>query len=254
MNTKGILQICKLGLLGSLLLVPFGCVEYVRVPLAVPLPAVGGARPAGPQGIHLLAEFGDGVWGQEQERAEMAGLGISVSFLDRGEATWSNYASTRQVRDSTGNAHSGELTRSVLGKLRIWDFREGQVSVGVHVARMHGRRTQGRVQNEEITAWDVALPVELYRLPWNLGLDRMGVYAAPRVVLEAFYDRQTEITRAGTMMGGLAGISGRWRYVALAGELNVLNRPSIDYQGVPSGSGWILLPMGSVRFILPIGR
>lgn len=252
MNARGIPGICRLGLLGGLLFGLPGCIDDVRVPLAVPLPAVGGARPAAPQGIQLLAEFGDGVWGQEQERAEMAGIGLSLSILDRGEATWSEYWSTRQVMDSTGSAHSGELTRSVSGKLRLADLGGGQVSLGIHVARMQARRTVGLVQDEELTAWDIALPVELGRLPWAFQQDRLRVYAAPRVVLQDFQDRQTPVSRQGAMMGGLAGVSGRWRHVAVAGELNVLHRPSMDYPGVRSGSGWIVLPMGSLRFILPI--
>lgn len=253
MNTRPIRWIWRLSLLVVPLFGSYGCTEYVRVPLAVPLPAVAGARPAGPQGIQLLAEFGDGLWGQEQERAEMAAVGISVSVLDRGEATWTEYGSTRQVRDSTGSAHSGELTRSVLGKIRLWDFREGGLTLGFHVARMKARRTEGTVQDEELTAWDIAFPLELNRLPGGLGGDRLGVYAAPRIVLETFQERRGPASQSGTLVGGLAGISGRWRYVALAGEVNVLHRPVMDYPGVVSSSGWILLPMGSIRLILPIG-
>ncbi len=54
-----------------------------RLPLAVPLPAVSGSRPATPQGLWAFAEFGDGVWGQEQERVEMAGVGVGFSLRDR---------------------------------------------------------------------------------------------------------------------------------------------------------------------------
>ena len=36
----------------------------VRIPLPVPLPAVAGATPTVPQGLELIGDLGDGVWGQ----------------------------------------------------------------------------------------------------------------------------------------------------------------------------------------------
>jgi hypothetical protein len=37
------------------------CAPSVRVRLAVPLPTVGGSRPATPHGLLLIGAFGDGV-------------------------------------------------------------------------------------------------------------------------------------------------------------------------------------------------
>jgi hypothetical protein len=37
------------------------CAPSVKVPLAVPLPPVGGSRPATPSGLMLFSGFGDGV-------------------------------------------------------------------------------------------------------------------------------------------------------------------------------------------------
>lgn len=237
-----------------LLIVAGACTQSVRVPLAVPLPAVGGARPVAPQGIQLIAEFGDGVWGQEQERAEMRGVGIGFSVGDRGEMTWDEYNSTRAVTDSVGGHHTGSLTRSVRGKVRLWDSPSGQVAVGVHVARLKARRTTGSVQDEELRAWDIAVPVEFYHFSGDSLPSRFRIYAAPRVVLQSFQDRQTQASTNGTMFGGLGGISGRWRFVAVAGELNLLHRPAMESPGVTSTSGWIVLPMGSLRLVLPIGE
>ena len=66
----------------------------MRLPLAVPLAAVGGSRSATPQGLWALAEFGDGVWGQEQERVEVYGVGVGFAMRDRFEFNVSGYQPT----------------------------------------------------------------------------------------------------------------------------------------------------------------
>ena len=80
MSTSSTRQLYRQTVLFALLAGAPSCVETVRVPLAVPLPAVGGSRPATPQGLQFIGEFGDGLWGQEQERAEMAGGGVGFAM------------------------------------------------------------------------------------------------------------------------------------------------------------------------------
>jgi len=218
----------------------------VRIPLAVPLPAVGGSRPATPQGLQLIAEFGDGVWGQEQERVEIAGAGFSFSLRDRIEFGFSSYVPTRTVQDQTG-----DVTTGVHGKIRLGDFREGRASVGIHVAGMTSERQQGGLQDERMTAWDIALPLTFY--PWGEQFvdHRWGVYAAPRLVFQTFEDRLVSETMKGTLAAGLLGVAARWRHFALTGELNFARTP--DMGSTAFESGWILLPMLSARGLIPIG-
>ncbi len=166
-----------------------GCAETVRVPLAVPLPAVGGSRPAGPQGIHFALGFGDGLWGQEQQRAEMFGAGLGFSARDRVEILGSAYTTTRTVTDSLGGDHTAETTSGMRGKLRLQDFRDGRASVGVHVAVMGAERVRLDSQDERLSALDIAVPVEVYPLPGSLPDTRLGVYAAPRLIFQSFRDR-----------------------------------------------------------------
>jgi len=229
------------------------CATYVRVPLAVPLPSVGGARPATPQGLELLGAFGDGVWGQEQERAEMFGGGLGFALRDRFELGVVSYRSTREVTDSYGGRDRGEPTGGVRGKLRFGDFPGDRISIGVHAAFMGSSRQRSEVQDERLTAWDVALPVEFY--PGGDGFVdyRWGVYAGPRLVSQRFEDRLSGVTSEGTLAAALLGVAGRWRHFSAAGELNVAHATPMSVGGASASGGWLLLPMIGVRLILPLG-
>ncbi len=221
----------------------------VRIPLAVPLPAVGGSRPATPQGLQLIAEFGDGVWGQEQERVEIAGAGFGFSLRDRIEFGFSSYVPTRTVQNQTG-----DVTTGVRGKVRLGDFREGRASVGLHIAVLTSERQGGALQQDErLSAWDISLPLEIY--PWGEQFvdRRWGLYAAPRLVFQTFEDRITSESAKGTLAAALLGAAARWRYVAVTGELNFARTPTMSFGGTTFQGGWLLLPMLSVRGMLPIG-
>jgi len=221
----------------------------VRIPLAVPLPAVGGSRPATPQGLQLIAEFGDGVWGQEQERVEIAGAGLGFSLRDRVEFGFSSYVPTRTVQNQTGDATTG-----VRLKVRLGDFREGRASVGLHIAALTSERQGGALQQDErLSAWDISLPLEIY--PWGEQFvdRRWGLYAAPRLVFQTFEDRITSESAKGTLAAALLGAAARWRSVAVPGELNFARTPTMSFGGTTFQGGWLLLPIASVRGMIPIG-
>ena len=208
-----------------------------RIPLAVPLAAVGGSRPATPQGLELIVEFGDGVWGQEQERVEIGGVGLGVALRDRVELSFSGYTPTRTVQDQTGATTAG-----FRGKVRLGDFREGRASLGFHVAYMSSQRDRGTLQDERLTALDVALPLTVY--PWGEQFvdRRWGIYAAPRLVFQSFEDRLAGETTDGTLAAALLGVVARWRHFALTGELNLARTPSLSFGSTTSQSEWLLLP------------
>ena len=249
MSTSSTRRLLGRTVLVALLAGTSSCVApAVRIPLAVPLPAVGGSRPATPQGLQLIGEFGDGVLGPEQERAEMGGLGIGFSMRDRIELGTSGYVSTRTVRGQTG-----EATLGVRGKIRLGDFGGGKASIGIHIAHMRSQRERGDVQDERLTAWDVALPLTIY----PVGLQfadadyRWGVYAAPRLVFQTFEDRLAGEATKGTVAAALLGAVARWRRVAVTGELNFARTPTMSFGGTTFQSGWLLLPMVSVRGMIP---
>jgi len=232
---------------------PAACIEYVRVPLAVPLPAVGGSRPASPTSLQLIGEFGDGLWGQEQERAEMVGGAIGFSLEDRVELSAAAYETSRKVGTDSHDSEYGETTTGVRGKIRIGDFREGRASLALHIAYMGAERARSDVQDERLTALDIALPVELYRSGPVVTDTRFGLYAAPRLVFQTFEDRLGRETTKGTMAAALVGVVARWRWFATMGELNFARTPTMSFSDATFPGGWILLPMMSVRGIIPLG-
>ena len=221
------------------------CAPSVRIPLPVPLSSVGGSRPATPQGLHLALEFGDGVWGQEQERVEMAGGGLGISVGDRIELGVSGYGATRRVQSRTS-----ATTTAVRGKVRLGDFAGGRASVGLHVTGMASARLESGLQDDRMTAWDFALPVTFYPFGEQFVDRRWGVYVAPRLVFQTFENRLAIGTTKGTLAGGLLGVVARWRYFGLSGELNFAQTADM---GGTFESGWIVLPMLSARGMIPIG-
>ena len=230
------------------------CAPSVRVPLAVPLPAVGGSRPATSQGLQLIGAFGDGVWGQEQQRAEMAGGGLGFAAGDRFEFSALAYGSTREVRNANGSSDYGEPTFAARGKIRLTDFWGGKASLGIHTAVLGSQRSRYDVQDDFLHAWDVALPLEFYPLGRQSPDHRLGVYAAPRFVFQALDDRLRGVSTNGTMAGGLLGLTARWRHVALSGELNLAKTPTMSYVGTTFPGGWLALPMAGVSVIIPLGN
>ena len=221
------------------------CGPPPRIPLPVPLAAVGGSWPATPQGLRAFAAFGDGVWGQEQERVELSGGGAGFSIRDRFEFSVSGYNPNR------GGGGSG--TSEVHAKIRLGDFGGGRASVGIHVARMTAGREAAPAQDDRLSAWDVALPVTFYPVGGQPVDRRWGVYAAPRLIFQTFEDRLTSQAEKGTLVAALLGVAARWQYVAVTGELNLAHAPSMSFANTTFQGGWILLPMAGASVILPIG-
>lgn len=236
----------------SLLSVTASCATHVRVPLAVPLPAVGGSRPATPQGLQLIGEFGDGVWGQEQQRAEMIGLGVGIASRDRIEVGGLSYRSTRTVRDERGRVHDGERTDGVRGKIRLIDAAGDRMSIGLHMAFMASDRRGNDVQDDRLILWDMAVPVEFYLRGDSVPDTRWGIYAGPRLAYQMFDDGRTGRTSRGALTGGFAGLAARLRFFAVSGELNLARTADMGFGTDPTGSEWLLLPMASVRVLLPM--
>ena len=220
--------------------------EPRRIPLPVPLPTVGGSRPAAAQGLQLIGEFGDGVWGQAQERVELSGVGLAFSLLDRVEFGFVDHSPRHGEAPNVS-------TLGFRGKIRVGDFAADRVSIGIHVARMSSQRISGTLQDERMSAWDIALPVTVYPASGQLTDYRWGVYAAPRLIFQTFDDRMTRETTKGTMAAVLLGLSARWRYLAMTGEMNFSHAPNMTFGGTTLPGRWIVLPMARVSAIFPIG-
>lgn len=235
------------------------CLENIRVPLPSPLSTVGGARPAVHQGFELVAEFGDGVWGQEQERAEMVGGGVGVALGGRVEVQYLDFSPTKKVvSDSTGNDHAGESADHLKGKVLVKEFETQRLAVGIHLATSGADRRAGTVQDESLRSVDFALPVEFdwVRSPKgtrNSAVKDLSVFAGPRIIHQRLDDNRTRESESGTLWGLNFGLRTRLSYISLIGELNLAWTPEMTLGGIRSQSGFIVLPMGGVRVLIPFG-
>jgi hypothetical protein len=184
----------------------------------------------------------------------MAGGGLGFAAGDRFEFSASAYGSTRKVRDANGDVDHGEPTFAGRGKIRLHDFAGGKASIGVHTALLESQRLRVDVQGDVLRAWDIALPLEFYPLGGSFPDHRLGLYVAPRFVFQTLDDRLRGVSTTGTMAGGLLGLTARWRYVALSGELNIAKTPTMSYVGTTFPGGWLALPMAGVSVIIPLGN
>lgn len=226
-----------------------------RVPLPVPVGTLNGSRPAMANGVHLGLEFGDGVWGQEQERVELLGFAFGFSLRSRLEATVT-------LHDPTGNwegaDEDGSSTTAIAAKLRVLDAAAGRLSLGARAAAAFSGRDRGSVQDERLFALDLALPLQLRLTEAEGGGDGTYAYLAPRLIHEAFTDRRLKTVSlsgsrartSGTAWGGTFGLGARAGRLVLAGEMNLVRTPSLSLDSTDFRGGWILLPSASIRVIL----
>jgi len=157
------------------------------------------------------------------------GEGLAVALGDRVELSTMIYGTTRQIDDSNGVPHHGEVMTSIRGKIRLGDFAGGRGAFGIQLSRSATRRERTDVQDERLSALNFALPVEFHALTSGPFMDqRLTVYAAPRLVLQSFKDRlnrRRDIT-GGTLAGAVAGVAARLRYFATIAEMDL--RPHSD--------------------------
>jgi hypothetical protein len=240
--------------LGLFLTCLFGCVEPTRVPLVVPFAAVGGARPTAPNAASVGVDLGSGLWGQEQERTGTVGFAAGFSFGDRIELLGASHSGTRSATDSYGSEHHGASTIGISGKIRLGDFRQGRGSVALRFGTMTADRRATDVQDERLTAFDLALPVEFYPSAADSVDHQVGLYAAPRLVFERFRDRLTREDITGTVRAAALGLVGRWDHFTLTAELNVVHTPAMAVAETTIEPTTYLFPSMRVLGNIPFGR
>lgn len=227
-----------------------------RVPLPVPLPAVEGAGPVESTSLFAGLSFGDGFWGQERERAELTGIGFGFTLLDRVELEIHDYDSNRTVDDENGTPHTGSGATTVRIKVRAGESESGDWSLGLVGAYSTSSRVVPGVQDESVTAWDLALPIE-YTGAGGGREDPFGFYAGPRFVRQAFESRIVEAGAPpaddGVAWGGVLGLRKRVGWLHVAAEGSLMRAPRLQVGSFGSRDGWIFIPALTGKLVLPIG-
>ena len=205
-----------------------------RIALPVPVPLTQGGTTVVAAGAGLTAEFGDGLLGQELFRTEQVSIGLMGAIGDRVGLTIATYSETGL------NGESGEFVR---GKVRLGPLAGPSSSVAVAVAYATTSRVSGDLQDEDVRAFDFAIPAEfLLSTSSDHRLD-LSAYGSPRLIVERYDDHlnRAESLEA-THWGILAGVHARVRHVHLFGELSLLHLGARTVRGVTLGSDWMAVP------------
>jgi hypothetical protein len=220
-----------------------GCGVPERIPLPAPVPLTQGGTVVPAHGAGLGIDFGDGFLGQELLRTEILAVGVIGGLGDRVGVALYSFNETRQ------NDQGGTFIRA---KVRAGPLLGPKSSVAAAFAYSTSSRVSADLQDERVTALDLAIPAERLLAASADGWHELSVYLGPRIIFENYDDRLTpgESLEA-THAGGLAGIHGRAGRFHLFGELNFLHFPGRVVRGQPYDSGWMVIP--SVGIALHFG-
>jgi len=226
--------LCRTGRMALFALSLGACGFPERIALPVPVPLTQGGTTVMAAGAGLTAEFGDGLLGQELFRTELVSIGLMGAIGDRVGLTIATYSET---------GSNGEGGTFVRGKVRVGPLAGPSSSVAVAVAYATTSRVSGDLQDEEVRAFDVAIPAEfLLSASADHTLD-FGAYAAPRLIVERYDDHLNRAESLdATHWGILAGIHARARHVHLFAELTLLHLGARTVRGMPLGPDWMAVP------------
>ncbi len=232
---------------GSLLLgatVVFGgCGDPSRRALPVPFPLTYGGTPVPARGAGISLEFGDGLRGQELERTELLGGGISVGAKDLFSLAWSGYEETRDRGLSGGTFRIKIRAGSPFGR---------HSSLGIHAATAWTSRTTSE-QDESAYIVDVAVPVEFGMSRETGERNYFTVYVGPRAVYENYTDRRQPIESMKALIAGaVGGMHLSIGVFQLFAEVTAAYIPTNVYQGQTFGGRMTLLP--ATGAVLHFGR
>lgn len=245
-------------LLPSLLIALGACYtpRGARVPLVIPFSPIEGAAPSVPQGISFSGFFGDGLWGQEQERAEIRGYGGGFALADRVEFTIGSFHSTKEVEGVEGRDLDGPDVETTALKVRLLDLGSRRMTVGFRVAASRASRhelegTVGAGQHDELDVWDLSLPVEVRWVGDEGFWSFVAGYAAPRFVRQEFRSFEQEDT--GTAWGLSVGFKTVRKWVGVVTEATLIRTADLKVGGYGSNPGWTFLPSIAGKIYLAFG-
>lgn len=210
-----------------------------RKPLIAPVPVTQGATVVSPRGLNLAISGGAGLLGQEQDES-----GVSMIRLGWGLGT--SVGASIGFYEGTEN----DVTGGILGQLKVQGTQlfGGRGLWGVHVAAAHGS-VESSVQDESLTMWDVALPVEI--LLASDTNNRLSAYVGPRFVHSSFTDRTNAAGSLQSSYAGLlAGLHAKLSSLRILAEVTVAHLPEGTYRGRQVGGRTAVMPMVEIGFTI----
>ena len=180
-----------------------------------------------------VSEFGDGLRGQEVQRAEVLNLNLGIGVLDRVNVSTAAYG---------GNEESDSTGRLWRVKVRLGELFGSRSSVSVHVGLATTHRDDPPAQQESLRTFDVAVPAEI--LLTDPAQRRKGsVFVGPRVTRESYRD---DLDRRQDMHSIYAGVLGgahlRYGVLHLFAESTLLYVPKSTLHNVTYGGRLTVMP------------
>ncbi len=210
-----------------------------RRPLIAPVPVTQGATVVSPKGLNIALAGGASLLGQEQENSGIVMSRIGWGLGNRVAVSIGGYEGTEE-----------DVTGGTVGQLKVQGtpLFGGRGLWGVHVAVAHGS-AESKVQDESLTMWDVALPVEIL-LASGTG-NRLSAYVGPRFVHSSFTDRKhAGGSLTSSYPGLLAGLHAKSSRIRILAELTVAKLPAGTYRGQQVGGRTAVIPMIEIAFTI----
>ena len=213
------------------------CATPVRVALPSPFPLTYGGTVIPANGAVVGLDFGDGLRGQELQRAEITAGMIGLGVADRVHASVASYGG-REDADA-----SGTVWRV---KARVGDLFGPLSSVSAHVAYATMSRSDRPAQDESLSAVEVAVPAE-FLLTDPADRRMFSIYAGPRVTREVYIDHlDPGQTMRHVYVGALGGAHLRYRVLHFFGEATVVHVPTSVLHQLTYGGRWTVMPSGGL--------
>lgn len=215
--------------------------------LPSPFPLTYGGTTIPAKGIAGGLEIGDGLSGQEVQRAELLSLNLGVGIADRISVSGAVYQ-----RDAF-NVLSGEPSGSVWRvKARLGDVFGPRSSVSASVAVASVDREDLPAQKESLHTVDLAAPVEFLLTDPARRL-KGSTYVGPRVTMESYRDHlDSRQDLSNVYAGVLGGVHLSYGVLHLFGEATLLYVPKSTYHDVSYGGRMTVMPAAGV--LVRIGR
>jgi hypothetical protein len=233
---------------GAIIWVTLGCVSCAaRVALPLPYPLTYGGTTIPAKGVAGGLEFGDGLGGQERQRAEILNFNLGIGVADRISVSGAMYGRPGAF-SIMGHDPMGSLWRV---KARLGELFEARSSVSVHVGLATVDRTSLPAQRESLRTVDVAVPAE-FLLTDPAERRKVSVYVGPRATRESYRDyldpRQDVQDVYGGVLGGVHLADG---VLHLFGEVTLLYVPENTFHNVTYGGRLTVMP--AVGVLLRLG-
>jgi hypothetical protein len=234
--------VASAGIIAWVALACISCVTPKRVALPSPFPLTYGGTTIPANGVAAGLEFGDGLRGQEVQRAEISSLNLGIGVFDRMSVSMAAYG---------GREEGDPLGRLWRVEVRLGELFGSRSSVSVHAGLATAHREDPPAQRERLRTLDVAVPAEIL-LTDPANRRKGSVYVGPRVTREVYRD---DLDRRQDMQNVYAGVLGgghlRYGVLHLFAEATLFYVPKGTFHNVTYGGRLTVMPV--VGVLLRVG-